>query len=219
MSTIPMLSNYAQYSESWLQESTAQAQRKLVSAQLQDERKVEPFYQFRKLLFALATRAPHLQEGARILDVGCGVGHYGVLLKNAAPFLFYTGTDFSPYMIQARLDRDADLRVAEFMDNDFHAYDVVLLSQAMEMTPDPRAALSHVLATLRNKSWLMLHRMRFDGAGERVVHEPTYNNQPAHNYIWDLDKLRWELGEWGSVTDTNTWTDQNTVSMLFHKDV
>lgn len=219
MYTTPTSSNSVLYSDSWLQESTARAQRELVSAQLQEAQKVEPFYQFNLLWEALMRYAPSLQDNGRLLDVGCGVGHYGVLLKRLAPRVRYTGTDLSPSMIEARIDPEANLHVAEFMENDFHAYDVVLLSQAMEMTPDPRAALRHVLATLLAGGWLMLHRLRHDHLEERVVHEPTYGGLPAHNYFWNLDSLQSELREWGQVMEVHSWANRSIASLLFHKNV
>lgn len=217
MSTIPTLNNSVQYSEAWLQEATARAQRKLVTEQLRYQNDVEPFNRFRKLLGVLLERAPYLEGGGRMLEVGCGVGHYGVIVKGAAPFLHYTGTDLSPYMVEARLDPDADLRVAEFLENDFGAYDVVLLSQVLEMTVAPRASLEHALANLKRGSWLMLHRLRQDDVGERVVHEPTYGGLPAHNFVWDLDKLLRGLWGWGKVTDIHSWADRRQVSLLFQK--
>lgn len=132
---------------------------------------------------------PGLERGT-FLDVGCGVGHYGVLLKRHYPLLFYVGTDASAAMIEEALDlhRHEDLRgafdVRAFAENRFDAFDIVLVSQVMEFTPDPMASLEWALEQMRAGSILILHRLRWGNAAKRV-YEKTYCDRDTQNFIWD----------------------------------
>ncbi len=69
-----------------------------------------------------------------LLDVGCGVGHYGVLCEKYYPRLQYYGTDASAAMIeQAKLLVPLGyLDVLEFRENYPGDFDIVLASQAIE---------------------------------------------------------------------------------------
>lgn len=217
MSTTPTLSASAPYVDSWLLESTALAQRTLVEEQLKRPNKAQPFYHYVQVLAALGVREPKIEAGYTLLDVGCGVGHYGVLTQHLTPRVQYVGTDTSPHMLEHTIFPEGKFIHRAFEDNEFDAYDVVLLSQVLEMTNDPRNALRLAVGWMRDGAWLILHRLRHDDVGERVVYEPTYGNLPAQNYIWDLESLRLELEGFGRVCLIHDWNDQQTVSLLFHR--
>lgn len=211
-----MSNNLTLPADPWLLEATAQAQLDLVLKQLKNENKTQPFAEFRTLLDCWQRQQSTNPAYANLLEVGCGVAHYGVLLQRWAPRIVYVGTDHSPYMIANSL-MPGQVRQVPFEENDFD-YDIVLLSQVLEMRDDPPFALEHVLSKLRPGAFLMLHRIRFDKQGARAIYETTYNNAPARNYIWDLWELVLGLQHWGIVHNVNAWAGENVASLLFQKD-
>lgn len=215
----PTSNDSALYNESWLAESTALAQRALVLDQLKRPNKTQPFYHFIQLLAVLAYHEPRVEAGKplTLLDAGCGVGHYGVLLRQLAPRVLYTGTDLSQAMLDNTILENGVFIQRPFEQNEFGLYDVVLLSQVLEMTDSPRAALFDVLRAMREGGWLLMHRLRHDDIGARAVLEATYGGLPARNYIWDMAELRLDLEAWGAVCKVHGWGDSATASLLFQK--
>jgi SAM-dependent methyltransferase len=76
----------------------------------------------------LASVAP--LEGRRVLDVGCGLGHFADFLKARYSELTYVGVDLSPRMIELgrELHPGLDLRVANILTEDPGEFDVVAAS-------------------------------------------------------------------------------------------
>jgi SAM-dependent methyltransferase len=76
----------------------------------------------------LASVAP--LEGRRILDVGCGLGHFVDFLKERYREFTYVGVDLSERMIELgkELHPGVDLRVANILTEDLGEFDVVAAS-------------------------------------------------------------------------------------------
>ena len=89
-----------------------------------------------------------VEAGARVLDVGCGDGSLLALLRDRRG-VDGRGIELSRAGVNACLARglpviqgDADTDLAEYPDD---AFDVVILSQTIQATRNPRVVLEHLL--------------------------------------------------------------------------
>ena len=90
----------------------------LAEQQLANPEDVAPYRTFLEAIERLV-REERLPEPARLLDFGCGVGHYSELLERYFPGRFaYTGCDFSEPMLAAARARWPE---REFVVNDLFA--------------------------------------------------------------------------------------------------
>ncbi len=161
----------------------ARAQRTLVERQLQQPETVAPFVQFKAALAVVAVRSP-------LLDVGCGVGHYGRLCSAWFPEIDYFGTDVSAAMIAAAREfyPEGGFRACAFEDNDFGAFPLVLVGQVMEYTVDPWLSLQLVLERMGRAA--ILHRLRVTlGPSGRTPLEETYCGHYLQNYAWNVAEV------------------------------
>lgn len=87
--------------------------------------------------------------GERILDAGCGAGHYTAALLDAG--VVPTAVDFSPAMVeQVRARLGVEAHVADLCDLDLPpVYDRVLCAGALEFVADPGRALRCLAGVLR----------------------------------------------------------------------
>lgn len=190
----------------WHTPEVAKAQRQLVETQLADEIKCAPFQAFLRAMREIFHAAPELETGV-FLDVGCGVGHYGVLCNRHYPRLNYFGSDASAAMVAEADAWQPDLHVIEtpFEDNAFEAFPIVLVSQVMEMLDDPIAALELVLAKMREGSYLILHRLRWTKEASRAVYEKTYLGLDARNFVWNDQAVLRLCMAMGNVKYLDVW--------------
>jgi len=97
------------------------------------------------------------EVGARVLDVGCGSGHFLAIAKKIFALEAY---GVEPYAY----DRDyADRNGLEIVHGTLHEaafpdnfFDVVMLSNVLEHLPDPRAVLVEAMRVLKVKGSLMI---------------------------------------------------------------
>ena len=201
----------------WQLPDVATAQVELVTQQLKNAAQGNtpaPFAAFLQAMNFVLTethwRAP------KFLDVGCGVGHYGMLLQRELPHVRYVGTDASPAMI-ARARLGAPKRaflICEALKNDFQKFDIVLLAQVLEVSQSqPPLALDEILKQLPQNSFLILHRLRL-GQRSHVVSEPTYLGYSAQNYVWEGPKLLRQLARFGDVRYYDVWNEYNASLVL-----
>lgn len=190
----------------WHTPDVARAQRQLVETQLADESKCAPFQAFLRALREIFHTAPELETGV-FLDVGCGVGHYGVLCNRHYPRLNYFGSDASAAMVAEADAWQPDLHIIEtpFEENAFEAFPIVLVSQVMEMLDDPIAALELVLAQMRVGSYLILHRLRWTKAESHAVQEKTYLGLDARNFVWNDRAVLKACMTLGNVMYLDVW--------------
>lgn len=78
----------------------------------------------------------HRHDGLRVLDVGCGWGHYGVLIADQWPWATVTGMDARPQNVRWR-DAYATVWPVVLPDPDSEpgAFDLVLLLDVIEHLP------------------------------------------------------------------------------------
>lgn len=182
----------------WLEPEAALKQRSLVLEQLRHPEKVDVFRYFFK-----AMRHVQLKEGT-FLDVGCGVGHYGLIIEKLYPHLRYYGTDISPAMIEQakELNPLGTFRVCPFEKNRFGDFDVVLISQVMEMTESPWAALETAL--LKCCRYVILHRLRLVKTYDRQFLETSYCGE-TRGFEWNYKKFHRRIG---AIEHEIEWLEQ-----------
>lgn len=160
----------------------------------------------------LIATALQLQPGSRLLDAGCGPGHFGIAFARRGCVV--EGVDISPEMIvRARANANAagvsvtfsvgDLAALEAPDA---AYDAIVARMVLQFSPQVSAVLDEFerVAAPNVRFWLSvpgsLAPMYGDSWKRFVSPEP-----PAVNYIvpWELLRLLQERGwtvheQWGS---------------------
>jgi 2-polyprenyl-3-methyl-5-hydroxy-6-metoxy-1,4-benzoquinol methylase len=178
----------------WDKADVADAQLALVTTELGHVDTVGPFIAFG---WAMEQIAP--PKGATLLDVGCGVGHYGALCERYWPGVLYYGSDaFEPMIARARLLAPlGGFSVCPFGDNAFGAYDIVLISQVVETMPDPPAMLRLALSLCLHT--VILHRIRLTLDASHEIEETTYCGNVGHEWLWNMAELRALVADYGIV--------------------
>lgn len=199
----------------WKQEKVAAAQRDLVLRQLKQPETIAPF-----AAFITTMRALELRGEPTLLDVGCGVGHYGVVCARFFPAIAYHGVDYSRPMIdEARaLCKTGQFHIKEFDKTNFWDYDIVLVSQVLEYQPEPFAALAHALSK-KHRGYVILHRLRLTaGASHKVESEACYCGYTAPNYEWNQGELIAFVGDNGGlVKRLDKWDNSATLVIVDRK--
>jgi SAM-dependent methyltransferase len=122
---------------------------------------------------ALESVKPRLDAGARVADVGCGVGYSTIIMAKAFPNSRFTGFDIHAESIAAAIGhaRDAGVTNVKFeigRADDFGSgsvYDFVTVFDALHDMGDPVAASRHVLRKLSpGGTWMIVEPY----AGDRI---------------------------------------------------
>jgi SAM-dependent methyltransferase len=176
----------------WDRADVAAAQRDLVIGELCANDTL-PFMAFIDAMNSMKFRA------GKLLDVGCGVGHYGVLCERNFPAIRYRGTDASRAMIdEARILAPLCLfDVCEFYENKFADYDIVLASQVVEMDGDSWDRLCLLLSSA--KRYVILNRIRLTPEKSHRITEATYCGHTGYNWLWNMAEIEAEIAHHGSV--------------------
>jgi trans-aconitate methyltransferase len=144
--------------------------RDLNFAQLDNAEHIAPFSTFLRVLETLVAR-DDLARPARLLDVGCGSGHYSQLIERYAPGRFvYAGCDSSTQMIEiARAEwPERTFSVGDVFDEalDLDAFDVLLASALVDVSRKWPRALGILFASAA--SHVILHRQHVTAESSRV---------------------------------------------------
>jgi ubiquinone/menaquinone biosynthesis C-methylase UbiE len=112
-----------------------------------------------------------LHAGARVADVGCGLGASSVLLAEAYPASHITGSDYHEGSIELAHKRAADAGVADRTSFEVasaqtfsgRGYDLVATFDCLHDMGDPLAAASHIREALTpDGTWLIVEPMAQD---------------------------------------------------------
>lgn len=146
---------------------------------LREPESVPPFRTFIETMNALVG-AYRLVQPARLLDFGCGVGHYSEMLERYFPGRFlYTGCDYAPEMIEAaRVEWPGrNFVVNDLFANslDLAAFDVVLAGGLVDITPEYERALAILLGS--KAPYVILHRQEMTSGPSRWEVRPGYKGQ------------------------------------------
>ena len=179
------------HAESWKADEVARQMLQLAREQLQDPESVPPFRAFLEATEWALAELP-LPDPARLLDFGCGVGHYSELLARRFPGRFeYTGCDYSEPMIEAARAEWNDRR---FLTNDLFAneldlaeFDFVVASALVDITEDYEHALDVLLGG--TAPYVLLHRQQVTDGPSRVEVVPGYTGQTTYRSYLNRDEL------------------------------
>lgn len=127
--------------------------------------------------------------GRKLLDMGCGVGHYSEIMSRAFSKWQYSGVDFSPVMIEEakRLWPGRDFRVGDVGAFDCSQYDVILLSSLIEVMDDWLTGVEGVCATA--SAQVLLHRVRIHNAATERQDTIGYGSQLTYTWVHDEQEL------------------------------
>lgn len=186
------------YQSSWQDEAVAAQMEALVLEQLGTPEAVPPYRAFLELVDHLL--ADGLPQPARLIDLGCGVGHYAELLERAHPGRFdYLGLDHSEPMIErARaLWPGRAFQVADLFDpaGAGRPADVLLAGALVDVAADGPRALAALLGSAADI--VVLHRQRItDGPSTSQV-AAGYRGQLTYSSLLnrdDIDRIARESG-------------------------
>jgi len=126
---------------------------------------------------ALDGVAEKLTAGARVADVGCGLGASTVLMAQAYPASTFVGSDYHDRSIELARGRAADQGVADRASFEVAGattfrggpYDLITTFDCLHDMGDPVAAASHVRSQLApDGTWLIVEPMAGDTVAENL---------------------------------------------------
>jgi hypothetical protein len=169
--------------DSWRAPEVAAQMEALTAKELTAPDAVAPYAAFQEVLETLV-RDYALPDPARLLDFGCGVGHYSELVERYFPGRFlYTGCDFAEPMVAAARRRwpGRTFVVNDLFDNalDLASFDLVLAGALLDVLPEWDSGLDVLLGS--TTPYVLLHRQRVleDGA-PRVEIVSGYEGQTTY---------------------------------------
>jgi len=196
----------------WDSPDVAAAQRELVRVELCAPEECLPYKNF---LWAMGMIHNRLEWDAHLLDIGCGVGHYGVLCERYFIGVDYYGTDASAAMIaEARLLAPLGrFVVCEFSDNELDDYAVVLASQVIElMGGDVWANLRWLLGNAPR--YIILNRIRLTPEPSHAIEEATYCGHSGLEWLWNQAELESAIVEYCDVVGSSIWDNGNQATYV-----
>jgi len=175
----------------------------------------------RAWLPALQGVVPKLHAGAKVADVGCGVGVSTVLMAEAFPASSFVGYDFhAPSIEQAnahakahgltdrvRFERTPAKNIAE------RGFDLVTMFDCLHDMGDPRGCAAHIRKLLKpDGTWMLVEPIAADKAGDNLANPVSRLYYNASTMICVPTSLAQEVGEAlgaqaGEATLTEVLTD------------
>jgi len=159
------------------------------------------------------TSLVRLKPGDKVLDVGCGTGHFSVFLKE--PGTEVTGIDPSPEMLEQAMalygDRGIQFRKGSAYSLPFadRSFDLVTMITVLELLEDPKKAIQEAfrvskgkvfLAILNRKSLLAWQRRR---GGKWIWQQVHFYTLPeVKNLVGKDKKIRWQGALYLPLIDT-----------------
>jgi SAM-dependent methyltransferase len=147
---------------------------------------------------------PKLKDGAKVADIGCGVGFSTLLMAKAFPSSTFVGYDFhGPSIEQANVHAKAHgladrvrfvtSPAKAIADRDF---DLVTMFDCLHDMGDPRGCAKHVHKLLKpNGSWMIVEPIASDDPAENVGNPVSRLYYNASTMICVPTSLAQEVGE------------------------
>jgi ubiquinone/menaquinone biosynthesis C-methylase UbiE len=145
-----------------------------------------------------------LQAGARVADVGCGVGFSTLLMAKAFPNSAFAGYDFhGPSIEQAReharahgLEERVQFKTAAAKDIVDGNFDLVTMFDCLHDMGDPRGCAKHVLQILKPEgAWMVVEPIAEDRAADNIPSPVSRLYYNASTMICVPTSLAQEVGE------------------------
>jgi 2-polyprenyl-3-methyl-5-hydroxy-6-metoxy-1,4-benzoquinol methylase len=147
---------------------------------------------------------PRLEAGARVADIGCGVGFSTLMMAKAFPASSFVGYDFHrPSIEQANLHakthglsgrvRFETARAKDIAERDF---DLVTMFDCLHDMGDPRGCAAHVRTLLKpDGTWMIVEPIAGDRAADNVGNPVSRLYYNASTMICVPTSLAQEVGE------------------------
>lgn len=173
---------------SWLRPDVAQGMHDLVTVELADESH-PPYRYFLMAMTQLAPYLPYLPNNFKMIDAGCGVGHYGFLTRKHCPLAAYSGFDFSDQMVYQARNAYPLLSFfkADAKTFDYSPYDLVLASSLIEVMDQWDGGAEQICKTAPNL--VLLHRVRVHGGPTVREDHEGYPGQPTYAWVHNRIEL------------------------------
>ncbi len=126
----------------------------LVRLFLAEQRHPETFY--RRLASDAVARLPFSLTGARVLDLGCGPGHYTRALREAGATVVPLDIERSEFALPGGPPGGEVVADGSVLPVATAAVDGVLCSNMLEHTPDPVAVIGELERVVRPGGWVWL---------------------------------------------------------------
>jgi len=139
---------------------------------------------------ALAGVESKLQDGARVADIGCGLGASSVIMAEAYPASRITGSDYDSGSIERARKRAADAGVADRVTFEAASaqtfggvgYDLVTSFDCLHDMGDPLGAARHVRESLKpDGTWMIVEPFAQD--------DPSDNINPVGRVYYNFSTL------------------------------
>lgn len=148
---------------------------------------------------AIGGLLPDPSSGNRLLEVGCGTGHWSAFFAERG--FHVTGLDISARMVQVA--REKQIPNAKFYQADAAAiplpndsFDVVGAMTLLEFVPDPRTVLAEMARCVRDGGSIVvgvLNRWSYQGISRKVWRTPLFRSARFFS-MWRLRRLLSEYG-------------------------
>jgi ubiquinone/menaquinone biosynthesis C-methylase UbiE len=118
-----------------------------------------------------------LRSGARVADIGCGLGASTILLAQEYPNSVFTGSDYHDQSIELARKRATDAGIADRVSFEVASaasfsgadYDLAATFDCLHDMGDPVAAARHIRQALRpNGTWLIVEPLAGDDAASNM---------------------------------------------------
>lgn len=160
------------------------------------------------------------KKGGKLLDVGCSLGFFLELAKEAGFETF--GIDISSYALSEAQKRGlTDLKLGELSQVDFpqNSFDVICLFDVIEHFQDPRAELSRANKLLKEDGILIIETGNLKSLFARLLGKRWYFfAPPQHLFIYGLGQLKTLLSQASfqivHSTTTNKWASLRYLAHL-----
>ena len=156
----------------------------------------------KELIFRMISPTP----GERLLEIGCGTGHFLKWLKTFG--LKLTGVDSSRDMIEyasKNLDRDIELKVGDAKNLSFEdeSFDIVVFIATLEFLDNPKDAIKEALRISKKKVFIgFLNRLSLLAIKRRIkgfFKDSVYNKATFYT-IFEIKKMLKEINSELEIT-------------------
>lgn len=139
---------------------------------------------------------------ARVLEVGCGAGHFLAALR--AEDMQASGIDPDPRFVELARSRALDVSLGTFPEHTgpLREYDVIAAFHVLEHIPDPSTFLHHVASCLANDGYLLIEVPDITRSftwrwSERYFHRPHLVDFNRLSLFYLLGRCGFEVVEHG----------------------
>lgn len=147
---------------------------------------------------------PRLETGAKVADIGCGVGFSTLLMAEAFPNSQFIGYDFhAPSIEQANahakehgLSHRVRFETAAAKDINEAGFDLVTMFDCLHDMGDPRGCAKHIREIMRDDgSWMIVEPIAANAPGDNVGNPASRLYYNASTMICVPTSLAQEVGE------------------------